>query len=77
LANYLQELRRRRAELGLKRVELAVSAADADLLKRVAKALARDDQRAQHLRQALLGAVPRGPVKFKDWLQAPSDDQGG
>jgi anti-sigma factor RsiW len=75
MTNHVQDHRRRLANRGMKRVEVAVPAADADLLRRLAKALAHEDQQAQLLRQAILGAMPSPPVKFKDWLKSPSDDK--
>ena len=70
----LQEYRRRLAERGYQRVELCVSAADADLLRRVARALANDDEAARRLRKALQDKAPI-PVKFKDWLTSLADDE--
>jgi hypothetical protein len=65
----LREHRRRLIEKGLRRVELAASQADVDLLRRVARALVKDDEKAEELRRALDGVVPDKPrLTFKDWL---------
>jgi uncharacterized Fe-S cluster-containing radical SAM superfamily enzyme len=70
----LQEHRRRLAERGIKRVEVSVSEADADLIRRVAKALGKDDKTSDRVRTVIQGLVPdKVPVKFKEWLAASSD----
>jgi hypothetical protein len=49
---------------------VSVPSADVDLFRRVAAALAKDDHRAQRLRQAIqnAGSVP---ITFEEWLAAP------
>jgi hypothetical protein len=65
----VREHRRRLAERGFKRVEVAVSASDANFVHRIAKALAADDEQAKRLRRVIDGTVPdKAPVKFKDWV---------
>ena len=65
----LQEHRRRLSDRGLKRVEVSVPAADAELLRRIAKALAQDDQASERLRQTVEKYVSGEPsLKFKDWI---------
>jgi hypothetical protein len=50
-------------------VEVAVSASDAALLRRLAKALASDGQQAERLRRVVDGTMPdRAPIKFEEWL---------
>jgi hypothetical protein len=69
MSEYVQEHRRRLTERGFKRVELSVSASDADYLHRIAKALVVDDEQAKRLRKVIDGTVPKKvSVKFKDWV---------
>ncbi|HEX2527064.1 MAG TPA: hypothetical protein VHL31_12310 [Geminicoccus sp.] len=71
MSGSVESRRRRFAEHGVKRVEVSVLASDADLLRRVAKALTDDDQQAERLRRFINGTVPKNKnatVKFKDWL---------
>lgn len=77
MTNSVQAFRDRLVARGQRRVELCLSASDADLIRRVAKALLNDDEAAKRLREALQDKVPnKVPVKFKDWLAAfPEDDQ--
>jgi hypothetical protein len=73
MSQSVQEYRRRMARQGLKRVEVAASASDAELLRGVAKALDKDDVVSERLRATMQGIV--GPaVKFKDWIAEPSDE---
>jgi hypothetical protein len=77
MSKALQELRRRRAEHGLKRVEVCVTSSDSDLLRRVAKALGRDDDQAERLRTVIDSIVPNKPaLTFKEWLASLPDDEG-
>jgi hypothetical protein len=57
----------RAARLELGEGELYLSRADADLLHRVAAALARNDRRARCLRQAIQ-CTSQPPVTFEAWL---------
>lgn len=55
----------------MKRVELSVPESDAQLLRRVAKALIRDDAAAEELRTVIDEAVPeKNRVTFKEWLES-------
>ena len=75
MSEALQEHRRRQAKRGIKRVEVTISASDAELIRRVAKALAADDDQSDRVRAVLQGHVARATsVKFKDWLATLSDD---
>ena len=77
MSKALQEHRQRRAEQGMKRVELCATSPDSDLLRRVAKALGRDDKQAKRLRTVIDSIVPGKPaLKFKDWLASLPDDEG-
>ncbi|HWL66846.1 MAG TPA: hypothetical protein VNS22_00510 [Geminicoccus sp.] len=74
MSQSVQEHRRRLAERGLKRVELAVPASDAELVRRIAKVLVKNDASAQELRGAIQQSVPEQPrLSFKEWLD--SDDE--
>ncbi|WP_159712835.1 hypothetical protein [Geminicoccus flavidas] len=74
MSQSVQEHRRRLAERGLKRVELAVPASDAELVRRIAKVLVKNDASAQELRTAIQQSVPEQPrMSFKEWLE--SDDE--
>lgn len=57
----------RAARLGLGEGELCLSRADAELLQRVAAALARNDGRAQCLRQ-IIQHTGQAPITFQAWL---------
>jgi acetolactate synthase small subunit len=74
MSQALQEYRRRIAQRGIKRVEVSAQASDADLIRRMAKVLDKDDEAAERLRAALQRLVPRTSVKFEDWLTQPEDD---
>ena len=68
----LQTHRRKLADNGIKRVEVCVKEADADLIRRVARVLATNDRKADRLRDAIEGSVPRkSTLSFKEWLAAP------
>jgi molybdenum cofactor biosynthesis enzyme MoaA len=72
----LQKYRRQLAERGLRRVEVALPAADAELIRRVARALKSGDDQAERLRLAIERAVPaKSNLTFKEWLAALPDDQ--
>jgi hypothetical protein len=74
MSQSVQEHRRRLAERGLKRVELAVPASDAELVRRIAKVLMKNDASSQELRAAIQQSVPDQPrMSFKEWLE--SDDE--
>jgi len=62
MSKALQEHRRPQAKS-----VVSVSAADAAFVRRVAAALARDDQRAERLRWAVENARS-GPITFEAWL---------
>jgi len=62
MSKALQEQRRPRGKC-----VVAVAAADADLLRRVAAALATDDHRAQRLRWAIQNAGSSS-ITFEAWL---------
>jgi phosphohistidine phosphatase SixA len=67
----LREHRRRLMERGMRRVELSATQTDVDLLRRVAKTLVQDDERAEQLRQVLAQVIPDKPrLTFKEWLAA-------
>lgn len=69
MTNSVQIFHRRLAERGQQRVDLCISDVDADLIRRVAKALTNDDDTARRLREALKDEVPgKVSIKFKDWL---------
>jgi hypothetical protein len=75
MANATQEHRRRLAERGFQRVEIAAPGAHSDLLRRVAQALAQDDERATRLRAVLHDlAADRSPLTFQEWLAMLADD---
>jgi hypothetical protein len=72
----LQNYRRRRAESGFRRVEVSLPAADAGLIRRVARALKSGDDQAERLRLAIDRAVPaKSNVTFKQWLAALPDTE--
>ena len=76
MTNSVQDFRCRQANRGRRRVEVAVPACDADLIRQVAKALASDDAVVQRLREALQDQVlPKAPIKFQDWLASPTQDE--
>jgi predicted mannosyl-3-phosphoglycerate phosphatase (HAD superfamily) len=75
MAQAIQEFRQRMAERGHKRVEVSVSAEDAPLVRRVAKALMNDSQEAQQLRQFIEETLPgKRHASYKEWLAALPDD---
>ena len=70
MSHSVQEHRRRLAARGIKRVEISVPQGDAEMLRRVAKVLSRDDDTADGLRAAIERHVPDRPaISFKEWLQ--------
>ncbi|WP_191061836.1 hypothetical protein [Geminicoccus harenae] len=74
MSQSVQEHRRRLAERGLKRVELAVPASDAELVRRIAKVLVKNDASAQELRAAIQQSVPEQPrMSFKEWLESDEE----
>lgn len=74
MSQSVQEHRRRLAERGLKRVELAVPASDAELVRRIAKVLVKNDSSAQELRAAIQQSVPEQPrMSFKEWLESDEE----
>jgi hypothetical protein len=76
MGNAVPHPRRRLAERGFKRVDIAIGAADVELFRRIAKVLAADDQRAQRLRAVLSAAVPsRSAVTFQEWLATLTDEE--
>jgi hypothetical protein len=71
MSRSVQEHRRRLAERGYKRVELAVPEADAELLRSVAKVLTKDDDTAEDLRLAIQRSVPEQTrLSFKEWMES-------
>lgn len=78
MAKALQEYRRRQAPPGLQRVELSVPIPDADLLRRVAAALANNDHKAERVRLAIQCMMRVTPAdQFKDWLASLADNDHG
>ena len=74
MTDAVREHRRRLTARGFKRVEVSLLAPDADLLRRVAKALGKDDGASSHLRAAIQGLLPViSPIKFDDWLADQSE----
>jgi hypothetical protein len=72
----LQDHRRRLVERGFRRIEVALPAADAGLIRRVARALKSGDDQAERLRLAIERAVPaRSKSTYKEWLAALPDDE--
>jgi hypothetical protein len=72
----VQKYRRRLAESGFRRVEVALPAADAALLRRVARALKSDNDQAERLRLAIERAVPaKSRFTYKEWLATLPDDE--
>jgi len=68
-ARTLQEHRRRLVERGLKRLEVSAWATDAGLIRRLAKALSKNDLVSERLRVAILDVVPdTQTINFKNWL---------
>ncbi|WP_157505426.1 hypothetical protein [Geminicoccus roseus] len=62
-------------ENGLKRVEVLVPHPDAELVRRVAKALTTKDPTSDVLRATIEKAVPvRNRLSFKEWLATPEED---
>ena len=55
----LQIHRRRMTENGIRRVEVCVRQADAELIRRVARMLATDDRASERLRTTILASVPQ------------------
>jgi hypothetical protein len=65
----VQDHRRRMAERGCKRVEVIASPSDAELLRRVARILDKNDEAAARLRDVLSRAAPETrSTTFRDWL---------
>jgi hypothetical protein len=65
----LHEHRRRLPVPGQQRIQLSVPSADVDLLRRVARALANEDQRAERLRMSMACTVRIIPAaQFEDWM---------
>ena len=72
----LRTYRRRLAERGLRRIEVSLPAADAGLIRRVARALKSNGDQAEQLRLAIERALPtKSAVMFKEWLAALPDDE--
>ncbi len=69
----LQIHRRRMTENGIRRVEVCVRQADAELIRRVARMLATDDRASERLRTTILASVPqKTTLSFKEWMATPS-----
>ncbi|WP_157505513.1 hypothetical protein [Geminicoccus roseus] len=69
----LQVHRRRLAENGMRRVEVCVREADAELIRRIARSLAAGDRSAHRLRETIQSSVPqKTKLTFKEWLATPS-----
>jgi hypothetical protein len=62
----LQEHRCRIAQHGTKRVEVSALASDADLIRRMDRALDKDNETAKHLRETLQRLVSPTPMKFEE-----------
>jgi glycosyltransferase involved in cell wall biosynthesis len=63
-------------ERGLRRIEVSLPAADAGLIRRVARALKSNGDQAEQLRLAIERALPtKSAVTFKEWLAALPDDE--
>jgi hypothetical protein len=72
----LQAYRLRMAARGAKRVEVSVPATDADLIRRVARALAGNDATAERLRLTIEQKVPRkNRLSFEEWLASLPDEE--
>jgi hypothetical protein len=72
----LRTYRHRLAERGLRLVKVFLPAADAALIRRVARALRSGDDQAERLRLAIERAVPaRSKFTYKEWLAALPDDE--
>jgi hypothetical protein len=75
MSEALQQHRRRMSERGMKRVEVCVREPDADMIRRVAKALATDEKAADGLRAAIASILPnKSALSFKEWLMSEMDD---
>ncbi len=74
MSGSLRAHRQRLIEAGLRRLEVHARPADAQLIRHLARSLARDDREGARLRKALEALVPdrKGP-SFKEW-QASADD---
>jgi phosphohistidine phosphatase SixA len=66
----VRDHRRRLKERGLKRVEIHAAGSDAALIRRLAKILREDDERAELLRKRLDDLVAERPVGLKALLAA-------
>jgi hypothetical protein len=72
---YVEEHRRRQVARGLKRVEVLVPNNDSDLIRRLGKALAGDDDAAVKLRAAIDKVLTEnGAVPFREWIATTDDD---
>ncbi len=68
----LQTHRRRMTDNGIRRVEVCVREQDAELIRRVARALAPDDRASERLRAIIQSSMPKKPtLSFKEWLETP------
>ena len=71
----LRAHRQRLIEAGLRRLEVHARPTDAQLIRHLARSLARDDREGVRLRRALEAQVPggKGP-SFKEWLASAESD---
>jgi hypothetical protein len=75
MSEALQQHRRRMSERGMKRVEVCVREPDADMIRRVAKALVSDEKAAEGLRSAIDSILPhKTSLSFKEWLMSELDE---
>jgi hypothetical protein len=72
MSESVQEHRRRLAARGFKRIEIALPAEDAELIRTIAKMLVKDDDAADELRAMIQRSVPdQNRLSFEDWLKSP------
>jgi hypothetical protein len=75
MSEALQQHRKRMSQRGMKRVEVCVREPDADMIRRVAKALVSDEKAAEGLRAAIDTILPtKTSISFKEWLMSGSSD---
>ncbi|WP_027134538.1 hypothetical protein [Geminicoccus roseus] len=74
----LQAYRHRMKKAGMKRVEVSIREEDAELIRHVARALAGNDRKAEHVRSVIQSAIPaKTRLSFKEWLAENPDQEEG
>jgi transcription termination factor Rho len=64
---------RREAGSGFRRVEVTIPKEHAELLRRIARALAEDSQEADAIRKLIDESVKK-PMTFEEWMRDPAEE---